>query len=418
MNRRAFVASLVAGSTTLLAGEPKGGEPMEQEAAAPEEILDPAAVRELGEHRIARIEARRLQDRYPRFVGRNSRGRPAGRGGGYQIRIITTDKGAQGWGMSHGPAGQAQPFIGRRLVELYDPQRGPAEDACRLQIPLHDLVGTILGKPVYALLGGHGSRHVPIYSGAIYFDDLEPEGKPRGVPGVLASCQQDYEAGYRAFKLKIGRGAKWMTKDRGIRRDIEVTRAVHERFPDCEVLVDANNGYAVDDFCTYLSALGDCPLAYIEEPFHEEREPLARLRDHLVKLGSRALIVEGEMRTERATAPWRFGGYSRRHVDNLFALAREKLVHVLNLDLGIVGFTRWRHVMGELEAEGLSASPHTWAWTPRPYYAAQLAGGVGNVCIIEGIPGAARGVDYSAYRFIKGKLFLPEAPGFGLKLET
>jgi hypothetical protein len=56
-------------------------------------------------------------------------------------------------------------------------------------------------------------------------------------------------------------------------------------------------------------------------------------------------------------------------------------------------------------------------WCPRPCYCAQLAGGVGNVCIIEGIPGTTRGVDYSAYRFDeRGNLLMPDKPGFALTL--
>ena len=39
------------------------------------------------------------------------------------------------------------------------------------------------------------------------------------------------------------------------------------------------------------------------------------------------------------------------------------------------------------------------------------------MCIVEGIPGTTRGVDYSAYKFAKnGDLILPDAPGFGLTL--
>jgi L-alanine-DL-glutamate epimerase-like enolase superfamily enzyme len=44
------------------------------------------------------------------------------------------------------------------------------------------------------------------------------------------------------------------------------------------------------------------------------------------------------------------------------------------------------------------------------------AAGVGNVCIIEGIPGQAPEIDYSAYKITDGKLVVPETPGFGLKL--
>jgi L-alanine-DL-glutamate epimerase-like enolase superfamily enzyme len=72
--------------------------------------------------------------------------------------------------------------------------------------------------------------------------------------------------------------------------------------------------------------------------------------------------------------------------------------------------------MPELERAGVKASPHTWAWIPRPYYVAQLAAGVGNVIIIEGIPGKTEGVDYSAYKFVDGQIIVPDLPGFGLKL--
>jgi len=137
--------------------------------------------------------------------------------------------------MSHGPNEQVQKFVGAKLSDLFDVVEGTSEDALLLDIPLHDLAGSILGLPVYAILGAKGPKKLPIYSGAIYFDDLDPENKPRGEAGVLASCQQDCEAGCRAFKLKIGRGFKWMPKEEGIKRDIEVTRAVREKFPGCTI---------------------------------------------------------------------------------------------------------------------------------------------------------------------------------------
>ncbi|MFP4056574.1 MAG: enolase C-terminal domain-like protein [Candidatus Brocadiia bacterium] len=372
----------------------------------------------LAEHRIAEIHERRLHDRFPRRVGRNATRGHAGRGGGYQVRTLVTDKGVRGWGMSWVPRPRVEKLIGARVGDIYDLERGTADEAFVIDLPLHDLVGHILGKPVYALLGARGPARVPIYSGAIYFEDLDPQDAPRGVPAVLEACQQDYRLGYRAFKLKMGRGRKWMPREEGQRRDIEVTRAVRERFPDCEVLVDANDGYRCEDFLAYVSAVADCRLFWIEEPFREARDDYRRLRDHMARVGCKALIADGEARTERAEKPWRYGDYSRRHVETLFALAREKLVDVLLLDLGIVGYTRWRRVMPELAKAGVLASPHTWMWTPRPYYAAHLAAGAGNVCIVEGIPGEARGIDYSAYTFEDGKLVMPRAPGFGLGLQA
>jgi L-alanine-DL-glutamate epimerase-like enolase superfamily enzyme len=375
-----------------------------------------AAARALAEHRIAKIEARRIRDRYPRRVGRNSKGRPAGGGGSYQIRRLTTDKGVSGWGMSWVPDERVQQLVGARVSDLFALETGVLDDARVIEIPLYDLIGHILGKPVYALLGSAGPTEQLIYSGAVYFDDMEPEDNPRGIPGVLQSCQQDYDAGYRAFKLKIGRGRKWFPREEGNQRDIDVTRAVHEHFPDCKILVDANDGYTCDDFLRYVTAVADCDLFWIEEPFRENRDELLRLKEHMEKVGCKALIAEGEGRTAHRDPPGPYGGYTQEHIDTLYALAAEKLVHVFLLDLGIVGYTRWRHIMPKLKAAGVLASPHTWAWTPRSYYAAHLAAGVGNVVIVEGIPGKATGVDYSAYKFVDGKLQMPNVPGFGLSL--
>ncbi|MCS7224991.1 MAG: mandelate racemase [Armatimonadetes bacterium] len=374
------------------------------------------AQRTLSDHRIARIQKFVLQDRYPRSLGRNARLGHHGSGGSYQVRLLTTDKSARGWGMSHGDDREVERFIGWKVSDLWDPQEGTRPEAYLLDIPVHDLVGHILDVPVFTLFGSKGPNRLPIYSGAIYFDDLDPEDNPGGIKRILSCCQQDYEAGYRAFKLKIGRGFRWMSKEEGLKRDIDVTLAVRERFPDCRILVDANDGYTLEDAVRYLTAVADCDLFWLEEPFPENRDDLLRLKEAMARLGCKTLIADGESRSDQSDKWWRYGAYSQKHIDNLYRLAEEKLVDVFVLDLGIVGFSNWRLIMPELERAGVKASPHTWAWIPRPFYVAQLAAGVGNVVIVEGIPGTTEGVDYSAYRFTQGLLTVPDLPGFGLKL--
>jgi len=39
-----------------------------------------------------------------------------------------------------------------------------------------------------------------------------------------------------------------MEKEKGLQRDIEVTKLVHSAFPDCDILVDGNNGFTIDEF--------------------------------------------------------------------------------------------------------------------------------------------------------------------------
>ncbi len=407
MNRRAFLRQTVAAGLVFCS-------PATDTAQA---TWDPEAARcTLAEHRLARVESKRSNDRYSHFVGRGASGGPTRFGFGRDVRILVTDQGARGGAMSGAKSDDIAPLLGSRITDLFDLDSGVLERAMSIELPLYDLVGQILKLPVYQLLGARGPTRVPIYSSSIHFEDLEPWGDAEGIPRLLRECQVDYQLGYRAFKLKIGRGLKCMPKDAGRQRDIDVTRAVRERFPDCRILVDANNGYTEPDFEQYVTAVADCDLYCIEEPFDENVEDYRRLRDHMRKVDCEAKVMEGEMRSEAAEEAWKFGWYSRRHVDRLFALADEKLIDVINMDLAIVGYSRWRRVMPELVEAGLLASPHTWAGTPRPYYCAHLAAGVGNCDIIEGIPGQASGMDYSAYTFEQGNLVLPDAPGFGIRL--
>ena len=370
----------------------------------------------LENHRIESIEPHRIKDRFPRYVGRNAKGKPQAYGGGMQLRIVTTDQGAKGWASSNTPDEQVTPLIGEKLSDLFDLETGTHERAYGLDLVLHDLVGRILNKPAYQLLGAKSSPHVPIYTGAIYFDDLEPEDSPRGVPGVVESCQQDYDTGYRAFKLKIGRGFKWMEPDAGLQRDIDVVCAVREAFPDCKILVDANDSYTCENFIRFLNGVSDCDLYWIEEPFAENETDLKKLKAHMAKINCNALIAEGEGRTEHADPPTPYGGYTMRHVNRLYELAEKGLVDVFLLDLGIVGFTRWREIMPKLIDANVLASPHTWCWPIRPRYVAQLGAGVGNVVCVEGIPGETSDLDYSNYKIVAGDMIVPDLPGFAIPL--
>ena len=38
-----------------------------------------------------------------------------------------------------------------------------------------------------------------------------------------------------------------MPRKEGLRREIEVTHSVKEQFPDCRILVDANDAFTVDE---------------------------------------------------------------------------------------------------------------------------------------------------------------------------
>jgi D-galactarolactone cycloisomerase len=346
---------------------------------------------------ISRVERSTIRSRYPRTIGRNARLGSHGDGGVGDIVILHTDAGQTGWGLAAGPI--PDDVVGRSVGELIDPATGVRDESLRgLDFALHDLAGHILDLPVHALLGGQGSTTIPCYDGAIYFADLDPEDAPAGLAAVLADCAADDSAGYRAFKLKIGRGNRWMDRAAGDARDIEVTRAVRETYPEHRILVDANDGYDCDGFLDYLRAVADCELYWVEEPFLDDADDLARLKKHLRETGSQTLIAEGE---------------SNPDLEPLLKIATEGDIDVLLMDVVSFGLTSWREVMPRVTCQ---ASPHAWGLPLKTLYAAQLAAGLGNVPTVEGVPGETEGVDTTAYRWEDGNLTVPDRPGFGLPL--
>ena len=361
---------------------------------------------ELSYHRIQQINFSSVKLKYPRLVGKNARLDLHGHGPEVEICYIKTDKGAMGWASLRGSKRDAEQvantLIGKKVSELFACRIGTLDDRhIAFDIALHDLAGVILQKPVYALLGKKKPFITDYYSGMIYFDDLEPTDKPAGIDRILEECHDDYKLGYRQFKLKIGRGHKWMSSKEGLQRDIDVTKAVAAAFPDCGILVDGNNGFSVDQFIQYLKGIHSVDLFWIEEPFHETVADYQKLRSYMQGEGKSTLLADGEADPNPAL---------------LKELFSKKLLDVHLTDIEGLGFTNWRKLMPELKKLGAKASPHAWGSQLKSYYTAHLAGGLGNTVTIEGVTSTSADVDLSSYRIKDGKLIPPSTPGFGMTL--
>jgi D-galactarolactone cycloisomerase len=351
---------------------------------------------------ITSVELITLPTRYPRTVGRNARLGSHGSGGTSSAVILTTDSGHRGWGLVEQPlaARDTDRLVGRPLSELIDPATGVRDkDLMALDVALHDLLGQVHDLPVHALLGSRGGTTMEVYDGAIYFDDLDPEADPGGISVLLDQCRADWSAGYRGFKLKIGRGHRWLARGEGDRRDIMITRAVAEAFPEARILVDANDGYDLAGICSYLEAVADVDLYWVEEPFPDDADDLAGLRRHRDAVSPTTRIADGELDPD---------------VPALLTIARQGNLDVLLMDVISFGITRWRQTMPAVREMGVAASPHAWGRPLKTLYAAQLAAGLGSVELVEGVPGMTFGVDTSGYAFADGRLTVPDSPGFGL----
>ena len=299
----------------------------------------------LERHRIARIDTAWIESVYLRTVGRNSFRGSHGSGGRHQVVVLTTDRGHVGWGAPLGQPIDLGRFVGRSVADLIDPARGVVDEALTLDYPLHDLAGVILDMPVHRMLGGAGPTRFPVYSGAIYFDDLDPADAPVGLSAVERNLAEDWAAGYRDFKLKLGRGYKWMPRAAGLARDIEATRLTRALYPNARILVDPNDGYSMNDMTEYLAAVADVGLYWIEEPFAERLEDLLELRRLVDERSPSTLIADGEYRPE---------------IPLVTEFAAKGLVDVLLMDVLSYGLTAWRRIMPTVIASGAAISPHAW----------------------------------------------------------
>ena len=357
-------------------------------------------------HTIEKVSSKKVRIVYPRYVGKNATRGNHGWGYDETVCELVTDKGAKGWGVvrwGHSEEDAFEYVIGKKVSELFSPELGlldPAASYC--DVALHDLAGIILNKPVYELMGASKPKIAPCYSGMIYFDDLTPfYGKPAGVDIILKECQFDYDVGYRQFKLKIGRGHKWMPKAAGIQRDIEVTRLVAEAFPDCDILVDGNDGYPIDEFEQYLKGIQGVKLFWIEEPFRETVDDYQKLRSILKDLGINTLLADGEASPDQAF---------------LRELIELKLLDVHLTDIQDIGFTAWRNLIPELEKKKVLASPHAWGSQIKTYVVSHLTAAYGNTATVEGVTCVSDDVDFGNYHIQNGKIIPSSSPGFGMKL--
>ena len=365
----------------------------------------------LREHKIAHIHTYRIRNRYHRLNGKNSRRGEHAYGDEFIAKELITDQGASGWGLSFSDEfwkrwpnlrDKDSLIMGKTLDQIFDPAVGILDEAYgEFDFPLHDLAGKILGIPVYRMLGNRGSNPVRIYDGGILLDDISPDRRPGGFKQILEECRIDYDLGYRDFKLKIGRGPKWMDINEGIKQDIQVTRMVREHFPDATLMVDANDAYTPDTICRYIDGVADCKLYWLEEPFREDEAGLVKLKDYLALKSPETRIADGESRFELA---------------QIMDLAAKGLLDVVQMDIEFLGFTKWRSVIEQLSDMGVKVSPHNWGFGIKTRYTASFGAGCPAVDFIEGVIDETEGVDTSAYGIFDGKMTVPELPGFGMDL--
>jgi D-galactarolactone cycloisomerase len=218
---------------------------------------------------------------------------------------------------------EAFDFLTQRtaVLAIQSGEPGPmAQCIAGIDLALWDLCARRAGQPLWRFLGGRADR-IPVYASGINPDLPEQ---------VVAARQAE---GYRAFKLKIGFGRE---------RDLRNLTAVRTRIgPTLPLMVDANQGWSVDEACAMAPALRDFRLAWLEEPLRADR-PWSEWQ-----------------RLQGATDIPLAGGENVQGPDAFDAAIRSGALSVLQPDLakwgGISGC--WP-VIGQALAQGLRYCPH------------------------------------------------------------
>jgi o-succinylbenzoate synthase len=120
-----------------------------------------------------------------------------------------------------------------------------------LEMACWDLYTRARNEPIAKALGGTRNE---IHSGVSL--GIEPT-----VDGILEQVERFLNQGYRRIKMKIGPG-----------RDLAYLRAVRERWPDIQLMADANSAYSLEnpDHVRALKALDDLNLMMIEQPLADD----------------------------------------------------------------------------------------------------------------------------------------------------
>ncbi|MDA7416395.1 mandelate racemase/muconate lactonizing enzyme family protein [Xenophilus arseniciresistens] len=137
------------------------------------------------------------------------------------------------------------------VLAIQSGEPGPlAQAIAGIDLALWDLSARRAGQPLWRHLGGTRSR-VPVYASGINPDAPEQ---------TALRCRAQ---GYRAFKLKIGFG-----EERDLANLDAMRRALGDATP---LMVDANQGWSLDEALHMAERLRPYGLQWLEEPLRADR---------------------------------------------------------------------------------------------------------------------------------------------------
>ena len=353
--------------------------------------------------KITRIVSFDLVSERSKLAGKNSRlGVHGSRATDRMVRLFT-NVGLEGIGNCRAGKKELAQLLGKNPFEFYTSTNrkitGPMGTGT---MPLWDLIGKVLKKPVYELLGGAGPKRVPVYDGSIYFSDLLEEYTHKPLDRFKEEIDMGTAIGHRAFKVKIGRGAKWMPPKEGYARDVEVLKTIRQHAgPKILIGVDANNGYDPAKTKQLMEHLPDYNFAFLEEMFPEHIETYLELKRFIRQHGWKTLIADGETQSK---------------LDAYKPFIEARAIDVFQGDMNRFGFEGILTEAAWCRPQGLRVAPHNWGSLVGYYMQLHVGRAITNFYRAEHDPLSNEVLIADGYEIRNGSASVPDAPGFGLKI--
>jgi L-alanine-DL-glutamate epimerase-like enolase superfamily enzyme len=269
-------------------------------------------------------------------------------------------------------------------------------------MPLWDLLGKLVKKPVFELLGGAGSERVLVYDGSIYYADLLPQYADKWRDRFREEIDMGLKIGHRAFKIKVGRGFKWMKREEGDARDIEVVQLIRKHAGKDVILgVDANNGYDLVGAKRFLEKVGDENLAFVEELFPEVVEQCLDFKKFIREKGWKTLLADGE---------------TQATLEVFKPFLKDKAIDIYQADMNRFGFEGIMTEASWAKEAGALVAPHNWGSLVGYYMQLHVGRAIDNFYRAEHDPLESKVLVAEGYDRKDGTTSVPAAPGFGLSI--
>jgi len=337
--------------------------------------------------------------------------------------VVSTDEGLQGAGEAFyfgGPGAVAATLIrdgfGPLLVgadpldhcviwdRLYNWSRDQGQKGLTvsaisaIDIALWDLKGKILGRPIYALLGGAYRRKARVYATGLY--------EPQGVPDISAALVEE-ALGYRrdgfcGMKLKVGYG---------IATDLRYIEAIRQAIgPEPLLMVDANHAYNAPEAIRLARGMAPYDIHWFEEPVPPED-------------------LDGYCECRRFAPMMIAGGECEYTRYGFRELIGRRAVDILQPDLcACGGFSEMQKILALASAANLPVVPHVWGTSVGMAAALQLFAALPNtperrvaaepLFEYDRSPHPFRDqVTREQFTMRDGYLAIPDRPGLGVTLD-